>query len=205
MAQDTVRIGLSDLYAFPLTADTKDVLTYGAPFRVAPAVSASISPNTSDDAFYADDQALVSNQTISSVSLELETADIKDEVVAKLLGLTIDEKGVVIDNIRAQAPNVALAFRSLKSNGKYKYIVLYKGSFSVGEDSYQTKEDSVTFQTTTITGTFLPTIHDGSWRASINEDADGADQTTISEWFKKVYGSTSTATTTTTTTTTAKA
>lgn len=201
MAQDTVRIGLSDLYAFPLTADTKDVLTYGAPFRVAPAVSASISPNTSDDSFYADDQALIANQTISSVSLELETADIPDNVVAKLMGLTVDEKGVVIDNIRAQAPNVALAFRSLKSNGKYKYIVLYKGSFGTGEDSYQTKEDSITFQTTTITGTFLPTIHDGNWRASVNEDAEGVDATVVTEWFKKVYGSTATATTTTTTTT----
>lgn len=202
MAQDTVRIGLSDLYAFPLTADTKDVLTYGAPFRVAPAVSASISPNTSDDSFYADDQALIANQTISSVSLELETADIPDNVVAKLMGLTVDEKGVVIDNIRAQAPNVALAFRSLKSNGKYKYIVLYKGSFGTGEDSYQTKEDSITFQTTTITGTFLPTIHDGNWRASVNEDAEGVDSTVVAEWFKKVYGSTATAPTTTTTTTT---
>lgn len=202
MAQDTVRIGLSDLYAFPLTADTKDVLTYGAPFRVAPAVSASISPNTSDDSFYADDQALIANQTISSVSLELETADIPDNVVAKLMGLTVDEKGVVIDNIRAQAPNVALAFRSLKSNGKYKYIVLYKGSFGTGEDSYQTKEDSITFQTTTITGTFLPTIHDGNWRASVNEDAEGVDPTVVAEWFQKVYGSTATAPTTTTTTTT---
>lgn len=202
MAQDTVRIGLSDLYAFPLTADTKDVLTYGAPFRVAPAVSASISPNTSDDSFYADDQALIANQTISSVSLELETADIPDNVVAKLMGLTVDEKGVVIDNIRAQAPNVALAFRSLKSNGKYKYIVLYKGSFGTGEDSYQTKEDSITFQTTTITGTFLPTIHDGNWRASVNEDAEGVDATVVTEWFQKVYGSTATAPTTTTTTTT---
>lgn len=201
MAQDTVRIGLSDLYAFPLTADTKDVLTYGAPFRVAPAVSASISPNTSDDSFYADDQALIANQTISSVSLELETADIPDNVVAKLMGLNVDEKGVVIDNIRAQAPNVALAFRSLKSNGKYKYIVLYKGSFGTGEDSYQTKEDSITFQTTTITGTFLPTIHDGNWRASVNEDAEGVDATVVTEWFKKVYGSTATAPTTTTTTT----
>lgn len=202
MAQDTVRIGLSDLYAFPLTADTKDTLTYGAPFRVAPAVSASISPNTSDDAFYADDQALVSNQTISSISLELETADIPDEVVAKLMGLTIDEKGVVIDNINAIAPTVALAFRSLKSNGKYKYLVLYKGSFGVGEDAYQTKEDSITFQTTTITGTFLPTVHDGNWRASVNEDSAGVDPTVVTEWFQKVYGATATAPTTTTTTTT---
>ena len=53
---------------------------------------------------------------------------------------------------------MALAFRSLKSNGKYKYVVLYKGAFGVGDDEYQTKEESATFQTTTISATFLPSF-----------------------------------------------
>lgn len=199
--EDTVRIGLSDLYAFPLKNDEKGNLAYGAPFKIAPAVSASISPSTSDDAFYADDIALISNQTISSIAVELETADIKDRVVAKLMGLEIDEKGVVHDNVNKVAPKIALAFRSLKSNGKYKYVVLYKGSFGAGEDEYATKEDSISFQTTTITATFLPTVFNGDWRASVNEDAEGVDATTIKEWFTKVYGATTTDPVTTTTTT----
>lgn len=201
--EDTVRIGLSDLYAFPLKNDEKGNLAYGAPFKIAPAVSASITPATSDDSFYADDIALISNQTISSIAVELETADIKDEVIAKLMGIEIDEKGVVHDNVNKVAPKIALAFRSLKSNGKYKYVVLYKGSFGVGEDEYNTKEDSISFQTTTITATFLPTVFNGDWRASVNEDSEAADAVTIQEWFTKVYGSTTTDTATTTTTTTA--
>ena len=200
MAQDTVRIGLSDLVAFKQTADDKNTLTYEAPFKIAPAVSASISPNTSDDAFYADDQALIASQSISSITVELETADIKDEIIARLLGLQVDAKGVVVDNINTKAPTFAIAFRSLKSNGKYKYVVLYKGTFGMGEDAYQTKEDSVTFQTTALTGTFLPTIHNGNWRASVNEDSEAADAVTITDWLNKVYGATATTTTTTTTT-----
>lgn len=190
--QDTIRIGLSNLVAFTLKTDTTGTLAYGAPFRIAPAVSASITPETSDDSFYADDIALISNRTISSITVELETADIPDEVQAKLLGLQIDEKGVLHDNINAQAPQVALAFRSLKSNGKYKYVILYKGAFGVGEDEYQTKEESATFQTTSITATFLPTVHNGDWRVSINEDSPSADQETINAWFTDVYGATST-------------
>lgn len=190
--QDTIRIGLSNLVAFILKTDTSGTLSYGAPFRIAPAVSASITPETSDDSFYADDIALISNRTISSITVELETADIPDEVQAKLLGLQIDEKGVLHDNINAQAPQVALAFRSLKSNGKYKYVVLYRGAFGVGEDEYQTKEESATFQTTTISATFLPTVHNGDWRVSINEDSPSADQATIDTWFTDVYGATST-------------
>lgn len=199
--EDTVRIGLSDLYAFPLKNDEKGNLAYGAPFKIAPAVSASITPATSDDSFYADDIALISNQTISSIAVELETADIKDEVIAKLMGIEIDEKGVVHDNVNKVAPKIALAFRSLKSNGKYKYVVLYKGSFGVGEDEYNTKEDSISFQTTTITATFLPTVFNGDWRASVNEDSEAADAATIKEWFNKVYGATTTDVATTTTTT----
>lgn len=195
MAEETVRIGLSDLTAWVLKTDDKASLTYDAPFKVAPAVSASISPNTSDDAFYADDIALVSNQTVSSITIELETADIKDEVIAKLLGLEVDTNGVVLDNASKVAPKVALGFRSLKSNGKYKYVVLYKGSFGIGEDEYQTKEDSISFQTSKLSGTFLPTVHDGNWRASVNEDSEAAaaKPETIQNWFTKVYGSTATA------------
>lgn len=189
---ETIRIGLSDLHAFPLKVDQTGTLTYGAPFKIAPAVSASISPNTSEDAFYADDKPLISSQSVSSVTLELETSDIKDEVVSKLLGLEIDENGVIHDNANRQAPQLAIAFRSLKSNGKYKYVVLYKGSFGVGEDEYQTKEDSVTFQTTTISGTFLPTVHNGDWRASVNEDSETIGVDVVTKWFKEVYGATST-------------
>ena len=194
--QDTVRIGRSNLVAFPLKADVVGNLTYGAPFRIAAAVSASITPETADDSFFADDIALISNRTISSISVELETTDIPDEVQAKLLGLNVDAKGVVHDNINAQAPQVALAFRSLKSNGKYKYVVLYKGAFGVGEDEYQTKEESATFQTTTISATFLPTVFNGDWRASVNEDSPSVDQDTIDSWLTKVYGATSTDATT---------
>lgn len=190
--QDTIRIGLSNLVAFTLKTDTAGTLSYGAPFRIAPAVSASITPETSDDSFYADDIALISNRTISSITVELETADIPDEVQAKLLGLQIDENGVLHDNINAQAPQIALAFRSLKSNGKYKYVVLYRGAFGVGEDEYQTKEESATFQTTTISATFLPTVHNGDWRVSVNEDSPQVKQEVVESWFEEVYGATST-------------
>lgn len=190
--QDTVRIGLSNLTAFLLKTDTANNLTYGAPFRVAAAVSASISPETSDDSFYGDDIALISNRTISAITLELETTDIPDDVQAKLLGLEIDQNGVVHDNINAQAPEVALAFRSLKSNGKYKYVVLYRGSFGVSDDEYQTREASPTYQTTSISGTFLPTVFNGDWRASVNEDSPSVEQETIDTWLTSVYNATST-------------
>lgn len=192
MAQDTVRIGLSDLVAFILKTDTKGNLAYGAPFKVAPAVSASIAPETSDDSFYADDIALISNRTVSAITVELETADIPDDVQAKLLGLQIDQNGVLLDNINAQAPQIALAFRSLKSNGKYKYVVLYKGAFGTSDEDYATKEESATFQTTSITGTFLPTVFSGDWRASVNEDSESVEQETIDTWLTEVYGATST-------------
>lgn len=202
--EDTVRIGLSNLTGFILKTDNGTTLAYEAPFTIAPAVSATITPNTSDDAFYADDKAMVSNQNISSITVELETADIKDEVIAKLLGNKIDEQGVVHDNVHAEAPKIALAFKSLKSNQKYKYVVLFKGSFGVGEDEYQTKEDSVSFQTTTITGTFLPTSFNGDWRNSVNEDSDQVGEDVVETWFDKVYGATTTDPITTTTTTTKK-
>lgn len=190
MAENTVRIGLSDIHYAILKEDSKTALAYGPFKQLAPAVSASISPQIDDSAFYADDVAMITNQNLSSIEVEIETADIPDEVIAELLGSTVDDAGVVVDGVSKMAPKIALAFRSQKSNGKYKYVVLHKGSFGIGDDEYATKEDSVSYQTTTITGTFVPTVHAGNWRASVNEDAAGVGATVVTDWFTKVYGST---------------
>ena len=75
-------------------------------------------------------------------------------------------------------PWVAIGFRTLKSNGNYRYVWLYKGRFSDPEDNNETKADSINFQSDTIKGQFVKLEYgvsvDGSvrkaWKYEIDED-----------------------------------
>lgn len=184
---DTVRIGLKDLHAAVIAQDNDEGLTYDTPFKIAPAVSASLSPKVSSDAFYADDVAMISTNVLSTVEVEIETADIPFENVAKLLGATVDETtGAVIESAENVAPAVALLWRSQKSNGKYRYYQLCKGTFAVDKDEYKTKEDKIDYQTSKLKGTFIPTTNNGNWRISLDEDDEKA-ASTVASWFTSVY------------------
>lgn len=185
---NTVRIGLADLHAAILTQDDSSALTYDTPFKIAPAVSASLSPKVSDDAFYADDGAMISNHLLSTVEVEIETADISPENVAKLLGSKIDAAGAVVQSSNDVAPEVALLWRSKKSNGKYVYYQLCKGTFGIDKDEYKTQEDKIDYQTSKLKGTFIPTINNGQWRVYLDEEAGkGGTDAAIKAWFTTVY------------------
>jgi phi13 family phage major tail protein len=111
---------------------------------------------------------------------------------AALLGARVDSKGVLVSATEDTAPYVAIGFRSLKANGKYRYFWLYKVQFAVPSTSLQTKGDNITFQTPSIEGTVIrrnkaDTAGKHPWKAEITEGETGADQTTVTGWFTAVY------------------
>lgn len=175
-------VGLKDLYAAKFNEDG----TYETPRKLAPAMSASITPNTTSATLYGDDHAVEVAEGLADVSVEIGVTELTDEDYAFLLGKEINEDGVIEDSADDVAPYVALGFRSQKSNGAYRYVWLYKGKFSLPTDSHQTKGENIEFQTPTITGKFMPR-DDGKWRARVDSDSAGVNQDVIDNWFNSVY------------------
>lgn len=169
---------------------TDEVLeVYSAPQRIWGAINASISPEVNSETLYADDQADTVATSLGAVEVELNVKDLPKSVHAALLGASIDSNGVLVDNKNDNAPYVALGFRSKKANGQYRYVWLYKGKFSPAEEEFATKEDSPTFQTPTISATFLPRQTDGQWRARVDSDDADVPAAVITNWFNAVYTS----------------
>jgi len=92
-------------------------------------------------------------------------------------------------------PWVAIGFRTLKSNGKYRYVWLYKGRFSDPEDNNETKADSINFQSDTIRGQFVKLnypvevatgVAKRVWKYEIDADNPDANEATMSTWFDDV-------------------
>ncbi|CEH28861.1 phage tail protein [Aneurinibacillus migulanus] len=182
-----VRVGLKNLHYALLTKDDATGATYGAPKKIIGAITANISPSTNTETLYSDDGPSDVASALGEITVELNVKDLPLDIQAELLGHTLGSDGVLLKNANDQAPYVAIGFESLKSNGKKRFVWLYKGKFQPAEEEYQTKEDSPTFQTPTIEGTFVKREFDGNWQAVGDEDATGFTEATAAAWFTSVY------------------
>lgn len=180
-----VLIGLDDLHYAVLTKDDATGVTYDTPKPIAKAVSASIQPKTNSATLYADDGPTETATSLGEIQVDLEVAGLPTSVVAELLGATVGSDGVLVQKATDVAPYVAIGFRSQKSNGKYRYVWLYKGRFAPMQEDYKTKEDNVSFQTEKISGTFVKRDYDSAWIAK--GDEDDPTFTGGATWFDQVY------------------
>ncbi|MNB67230.1 hypothetical protein D3C81_309330 [compost metagenome] len=177
-----VRIGFKDLFYAKLEEDSTGSIVYGSPVRLAKAITGTVTPTVNTETLFADDGPAETASSIGGIEVQYGIDDLSLPTQADLLGKQIVD-GVLIDSNDDIAPYVAVGFRSLKSNGKYRYVWLLKGKFSIPEDSYETKGETPSFQTPTISGTFVTRDHDGHWRFTGDEDQAGFDGT---NWFTAV-------------------
>ena len=136
-------IGLRDLYRAPITIGTSGAETYGTPVRMAKAISAEISVEVAEAILYADDGADEVVKEFVSGEITLNVNDLLPADLAALLGQKQDDDKVVYGSDADEAPYTAIGFRAKKAGGTYKYIWLYKVKFSIPDENYTTKGDSI--------------------------------------------------------------
>lgn len=177
-------IGLRDVHVALLTKDDSTGVTYEAPEKIVGAISANVNPNPSSATLFADDGPYDSASTLGEIELELNMADIPPAKQALLLGHTF-ANGILVRKSSDTPPWVAVGYRSLKSNGSYRYTWLYKGKFAEAEQENQTKGDSIEWKTPTITGAFVRRDFDDAWQIEAESD-DATAATSTEHWFEQV-------------------
>lgn len=182
-------IGLRDIHVAPITSDTESVgstagaTVYGTIIKLERALSAKISPKQNSENFYSDDSFEDSASSFDSIDVEIGLNQLTLESRALLQGIKVIN-GQIAENTNDNAPYFALGFRALKSNGKYLYVWLLKGKFSIAEDEYATKADKIESKTPTLKGTFSSRLSDGYYRIIADEETASAD--VIKNWFASV-------------------
>lgn len=189
------RIGCDNLvYAKMTTEDTATTPpTYGDVTKAPGVMSININPNGSIETLFADDGPMETASTLGKIDVEIQKNELTTQNKADLLGHEIDTNGAVVYGDNDVAPYVAIGFRTLKSNGKYRYVWLYKGKFAEPEDQNETKGDSINFQSDTITGQFAKlnyayTVNGKPkrpWKYELDGDNTEADEQTMTNWFNK--------------------
>lgn len=180
------RIGLKDLFAFPITATSDTgVPTYGQPFRIAKAIEVNLQKDVAEADMYADDALDDYVAEVTGMSITLNVNELTPEIEAKLLGLSVDSLGGVSNGTDANAPYFAIAFRSKLSTGGYQYRVLYKVRFKPTDETFKTKGASIEFQQPTITGKATVREDLEKFDYSLSDDTE-AKRAVTNEWFTTV-------------------
>ncbi len=169
------RVGLDSLYIALVTADSASAYTAGTPEYFAPAAEASIEPTTSFETQYADDQPYDVMEAEADTKINLKVTGIPPEMYALILGRVFNAaSGRVYDNL-GTAPYIALGFRSLKSNGSYRYFWFVKGKFSTPKEEQVTKGEKPEPKTQELIFTAIKSVY--KWNLG-----------TVTDGVKRVFG-----------------
>lgn len=177
-------LGLKDLF-YAICNEKDGVENYATPKRMAEVINADLSVKTATADLYADDAISESVKEFVNGALKLGVKDLTPEVLAEVLGQMVDQNKVVWAGDGDEPPFLAIGFRAAKTGGRYRYIWLLKCKFELPGEKYETKGESIKFNTPDITATFYKRKKDGKWKA----DFVGTEtETAASTWFTEVPG-----------------
>lgn len=180
-------IGLKNLHFFPIVEDTEEKTTYGEGIKIGRAMQAGVEPQFNSSDLRADDGVVETANARGATNVTVQTDDISKKAQSVILGKKINADGVLIDSDDDKPPYGAIAFCSEKANGKYRYVVLYKGKFTPPQQNYETKQETPEFQTPTIEGRFLRRNSDNRHGAQVDEDDEDIGESIIDNWFEEPY------------------
>lgn len=192
------KIGLKNIYVAKITKDDSTGVTYEAPKKLSPAMTVNMTPNFEIAELYGDDQLQEVDEALASIDIEFGINELSLADYAFIMGKTVDANGGVVDSANDVAPYFAFGYELPFSGGKGSLFTwLYKGKFTVPSEEAETKQGSITYQTPTVTGKFMPRTKDGLWRYRVETNA--SNEAVTKAWFTAVQ-ETKAATTTPTTT-----
>lgn len=105
-----------------------------------------------------------------------------------LLGNAVDDNGVLVRTATDKPPYFAVGFKSEKSNGKYRFVWLYKVRAKPVTETYATKEGtSITRQTGEVEWTAIKRTSDGRYQAVADEGENGFTAEKAAAFLNTVY------------------
>ncbi len=180
--KNKVKYNICNVHYAPMLTNTKEGATFGTPISMPGAVSLSLSPNGEPSNFFADGYAYYTISNNMGYDGDLELALIPESFIVDILGETLDENKVLIENSNVETGNFALMFEFDGDVKKIRHI-LYHCSASRPSIESTTVEEEIEIKTETLTVKASP-LACGYVKAKTGDEAtDSAHQ----NWYNTVY------------------
>lgn len=189
--------GLKDIHIAEVTANDGATYTVGTPVKLARALSAKVSDKFTQEKVYSDDNVEEIVEQYEGTEIDFSVNTLAPQDYAKLYE-NLYKNGFLLKAAGDGAKEIAIGWRAKKRNGKYEFTWYYCGKLERPEMNYETQEDKIKTQTSSLKGSFYArqkedTI-DGKkknlYAIQVDEsnllEADTTAAEAITNWFTKV-------------------
>ena len=162
------------------------VVSYSDAIQIGEGVSTSVTPSYANAKLYGDNRTVEEVNEFVNAAIALGVTRVPLKAAELLYGHEINEIDGIEHSKAGDVSNyVGYGFTAKNSDGTYDACVLRKVKFVEGEDTYQTKGESVTFKQPSLSGSALAPDDGGDWRTKaygfVSEEA-------AENWVKSVLG-----------------
>ncbi|MGG7142484.1 major tail protein [Clostridium nigeriense] len=189
--------GLKDIYVAEVTTNDGTTYTAGTPVKLARALSAKVSDKFTIEKVYSDDNVEDIVEQYEGTDIDFSVNTLAPQDYARLYE-NLYKNGFLLKAAGDGAKEIAIGWRAKKRNGKYEFTWYYCGKLERPEMNYETQEDKIKTQTSSLKGSFYSrqkedTI-DGKkknlYAIQVDEsnllEADTTATQAITTWFAKV-------------------
>ena len=152
--------GVDNLYVAKVTKDDDTVFTCATPVKLAPVAEIGKTTDSSNEAHYYDNKALIIVGSESSDTITLTVAPPELKMLADIIGRSFDEAtGMMVESPRSN-DYFAIMYRTKGTDGKYRYVSRLKGQFNIPEETNATENDGTDTNNVSIEFTGIYTEHE---------------------------------------------
>lgn len=189
--------GLKDIYVAEVTANNGTTYTTGTPVKLARALSAKVSDKFTMEKVYSDDNVEDIVEQYEGTDIDFSVNTLAPQDYAKLYE-NLYKNGFLLKAAGDGAKEIAIGWRAKKRNGKYEFTWYYCGKLERPEMNYETQEDKIKTQTSSLKGSFYARQKedeiDGKkknlYAIQVDEsnlmEGDTTAKEAISNWFARV-------------------
>lgn len=182
-----IKYGIKNVFYAVGTPNTSGSMTYGTPVALPGAVNISLDAQGDNVTFYADNIAYWVGNGNNGYSGTLELARIPDSFKKDVLGMILDNKNVLVEDMNAPIVHFALLFQ-FEGDVKSTKHIMYNCTCSRASEAGSTKNESIEPQTETLNieakSIYVSGLDTDIVKAEANADSDS---TTYAGWTSAVY------------------
>lgn len=151
--------GVDNFYFAEVIKDDSTGYACGTPVHI-PVQEIGKSTNSSNEAHYYDNKAMIVVNSESADTITLVVAPPDLQKLTQLLGKSFDATtGMMVDSPR-QNKYYAIMYRTKGTDGGYRYVTRLKGQFAIPEETNATENDGTDTNNTTLTFTGIYTEYE---------------------------------------------
>lgn len=180
--------GIDSVYYAKVLTDTKEGITFDEPKYLCPVAELTRETDSSTEAHYYDNKALISLSSEGADTVTLTTSVIPLDILSDILGRYFDKELGAMSENSGNAPDIAILYRSKGTDGYYRYVTRYKCKASIPNDTVATENEGTDANGQELTLTGVNTTFDftkgGSAKALVIDTRIG--NADISKFFTEV-------------------